>query len=177
MKKSLIGVMIIMAVLGMTAAGFAAEVAKIGTFNLQQVLNESSAGKLMQQQLKSKFEALNQKLKAEKTAIDELQKALEREALVLSAEKSDEKKREFRIRVNDFKKMQVDFNNEMKKLENEYKGKVVKDTFEIVEKIGKDEGYMLILEKKTAGVFYDAANLDITEQIIKLYNIKTAKSQ
>ena len=178
MKRTLISVMIIMVVcFGFATPGFSADVAKIGTFHLQKILDESSAGKLIKKQLKAKFEELQEKLKKEKEEIEEMKKALEREALVLSAEKSDEKKRAFRIRVTDYKEMQNSFARDMKMLEGDFRKKILEDIFEIVEKLGKEEGYMLILEKKTAGVFYNQPNLDITDKIIKLYNLKTSKNQ
>ena len=73
--------------------------------------------------------------------------------------------------------MQSDFGLEMKKLENKLKGKVIKDTFEIVEKIGKEEGFLMILEIKTAGIFYAQDHMNITDKIIKAYNLKASKTK
>ena len=109
--------------------------------------------------------------------MDELQKAFEREALVLSPEKQQEKQREFRIRVNDFKKMQENFSREFKQLEVKLINKMQKAVFEIANKIGKEEGYLLIIEKKTAGIIYNPEQIDITDQIIKKYNLKVSKTK
>ena len=177
MKKTLLSVMITIGLLGIAPFGFCADTVKIGVFDLQRIVIESSAGKLMQKQAKERHTEYQQKLGNEQKQLQEMQKALEREALVLSAEKSDEKQRAFRIRVNDFKKMQNDFGKEMKKLENELKGKIIKETFAIVETIGKKEDYLMIVEKKTAGVFFAQDQLDITDKIIKQYNLKTSKTQ
>ena len=176
MKKTLQGVLIIIAFFGFASPAFCADVAKIGIFNLQKIVMESSAGKLMQKEAKEKHTEFQKKLNTEKDELQEMQKSLEREALVLSAEKSDEKQRAFRIRVNDFKKMQNDFAKEMKKIENDLKGQIIKETFEIVKSIGEEEGYLIILETQSAGVFYGQEHLDITDKIIKQYNLKVSKA-
>ena len=50
-----------------------------------------------------------------------------------------------------------------------------KAVMDIVQKIGKKEGFLLIIEKKTAGVMYNPESIDITEKIITEYNKVTAK--
>ncbi len=177
MKKAILGLAIIISCLGFVSTGLCADVAKIGTFDIQKILNDSSAGKIIQKQLRTKFNGFQGKLKSEKNQLDEMKKALEREALVLSAEKNNEKQREFRIRVNDFKIMQNDFAQEFKIAENEAKGKIVKEIFGIVGLIGKEEGYLIILDEKNAGVFYRQDHLDITEKIIKRYNLKVSTTK
>jgi len=113
---------------------------------------------------------------AGKDQLDEMKKAFEREALVLSPEKQAEKQREFRIRVNDFKKMQTDFGQQFKQLEMKLLNKIQGEVFKIANEIGKEEGYLLILEKKAGGVVYHPEQIDITEKIIKRYNVTTAKA-
>ena len=177
MKKRLTLLTILLITLGFISAGWSADVAKIGTFNAQKILNESSAGKMIQKELKTKFGKFQDNLQLEKEQLEELKKALEREALVLSAEKSNEKQREFRIRLNDFKKMQQDYAAEFKKLEADYKGKIVKEIYDVVQQIGKEEGYLMILDEKNAGVFFKQAHLDITDKIIKVYNLQVSKKK
>ena len=49
-----------------------------------------------------------------------------------------------------------------------------KDVFELIQRIGKKEGYLLIVNK--VGVLYSPMSIDITDQLIKEYNIKFARS-
>lgn len=153
-----------------------ADVAKIGIVDFQKIVSESSAGKMTQKLINEKGMEFQNKLKTEKDQLDELKKTFEREALVLSPEKQKEKQRDFRIRVNDFKKMQEDFAKEFKQLELTHLNKIQKEVLEITNELGKEEGYLLILEKKTAGVMYHPDQIDITDKIIKKYNLKTSKT-
>ncbi|WP_299977498.1 OmpH family outer membrane protein [Desulfobacula sp.] len=176
MKRILVVLSIIIFFFGFIPGGFCADAAKIGVINFQKILRESSAGKITQKQITEKGNAFQEKLKTEKVQLDEMKKSFEREALVLSPEKQQEKQREFRIRVNDFKRMQEDFSREFKQLEVKLLNKIQKEIFQIANEIGKKEGYLLILEKKTAGVVYHPDQLDITDQIIKKYDLKISKN-
>jgi outer membrane protein len=175
MKQILIAIITLAFVAGFSPVVFGADVAKIGVVDFEKVLKQSSAGKLTQKDLRKKGEAFQGKLKAEKESLDAISKAFEREALVLSPEKKREKEREFRIRVNDFKKMQEDYTKELRRIEIELINKMQKDVFQIANELGKAEGFLLIIEKKTAGVIYMPANIDITDKIISTYNAKVAK--
>ncbi|MBU0464729.1 MAG: OmpH family outer membrane protein, partial [Proteobacteria bacterium] len=106
--KKIIAILSVFIFLGIIPQAFCADVAKIGIFNFQKILTDSSAGKMIQKEINEKGNELQKKLQIEKDSLDELNKAIEREALVLSPEKQNEKQREFRIKVNDFKKMQED---------------------------------------------------------------------
>lgn len=176
MKRAIVTLSIILFFFAGIPTAFCADVAKIGVFDFQKILSESSAGKMIQKQISTKGNELQEKLKTEKDQLEELKKAFEREALVLSPEKQQEKQREFRIRVNDFKKMQEDFAKGFKQLEVQLINKIQNEVFQITDEMGKAEGYMLILEKKTAGVVYHPDQLDITDQIIKKYNLKVSKT-
>jgi outer membrane protein len=176
MKRAIVILSMILFFFGGVPGGFCADIAKIGVIDFQKILKDSSAGKITQKQISTKGAELQKKLQSEKNQLDELKKAFEREALVLSPEKQNEKQREFRIRVNDFKKMQDDFAKEFKGLELRLLNSIQKEVFAIAGEIGKEQGYLLILEKKTAGILYHPSQLDITDQLIKRYNLKMSKT-
>ncbi len=176
MKKQTIFITTIIFIFGFTLSALGADVAKIGILDFQQILNESSAGKMTRKDINEKGAEFQTKLKAEKEQLDEMKKAFEREALVLSPEKQAEKQREFRIRINDFKKMQDDFGKEFKQLEIKLLNKIQGEVFKIANEIGEEEGFLLIIEKKAGGVVYHPEQIDITVKIIKKYNLSTAKT-
>ncbi len=176
MKRIMVALSVMIFFFGFNATVFCAESIKIGVINFDKILQESSAGKMIQKEFKAKAEEFQQAILAEKKLLDEMSKTFEREALVLSPEKKQEKQREFRIRVNDFKKMQQDFQNQFKKLELQKLNEIRKQVFEIAGQIGKKESYTLILEKKISGIVYYPNTLDITDKIIEEYNLKTSKA-
>jgi outer membrane protein len=159
-------------------ASLAADVAKIGVIDMQRVLETSSAGKAALSEIKQQKEQMEAELQKKKEEIEELRKQLERDAMVLSREKREEKEREGRIKLNDFKTMQKRYVNELKQQEKKHLQRMQKDILTLVEQIGKKEGYLLIVNK--VGVLYSPMSNDITDKLIKEYNIKfsqTSKSK
>lgn len=175
MKK--IRIMAVLAIICcLTSASGMAEELKIGVIDFKKIVVESSPGKLMANEIKAKGDEFQKKIQEEKNQIDEMKKNIERESLVLNDDKKQEKEREFRIKVNDFKKMQQDFTRQFKQLEIESLNKLQKQVYEVSDKIGKDKGYSLIIEQKTAGVIYSQEKLDITDLVIKELNLIASKS-
>ncbi len=172
---SRIGILAALLVFTTGTFAFGADVAKIGVIDFEKILMESVVGKSTQKKLKNRGVELQAKLEKEKEELDGLSKAFEREALVLSDEKKREKEREFRIRVNDLKKMQAEFSKELKGMEIQMINEIQKDVFDIVSKMGKSQGYLLIVEKKSAGVVYMPGQVDITDKVIKKYDAKAPK--
>jgi len=154
---------------------YGADVAKIGVVDFQRILEVSSSGKSAQAEIKSKGEKMETELKKKGAELEKLKKRLEREVLVMSKEMREEKEREFRIKINDFKSLEKKYKAEFKVLNNRLVNRIKKDVFELIEEMGKKEGYLLIVEKNEAGVLYSPATIDITDKLIPLYNEKVAK--
>lgn len=177
MKRVSMASIIWIVFLGCIPAAFGAGETKIGVINFEQIMKASSAGKINQKVLNDRGQELKSRLEKEKQILDEANKALERESLVLSAEKKREKERDFRIKINDFKKMQEDFANELKSLEIKLINEMQKAVFDIANEIGKKENFLLIIERKNAGVIYIADHVDITDAVIKKYNAMVSKAE
>ena len=147
---------------------YAADVAKIGVVDLQRVLMVSNHGKSAQADLKKQGGEIEEDFKAKETEIRNLKERLEREALVMSREMREEKEREYRIKIDDFKMLQKRRITELKELENRLVTKIREDLMNIIEETGKKESYLLIIDKAVA--YYYPTAIDITDKIIQTYN-------
>ncbi len=141
---------------------------KIGVIDFQRVLKESKAGKAAQEEIKRKAEDLESSLKRKGQEIEGLQNQLEREALVMSREKREEKAREIRIKINDAKSLQKKYRNDFKEFEGRLIKRIQKEFFDLVEDIGQREGFTIIIEK--VGVLYARNTIDITDKLIREYD-------
>lgn len=141
---------------------------KIGVIDFQRVLKESKAGKAAQAEIKQKAEQLEASLQQKGNEIEDLQNQLEREALVMSQEKREEKAREIRIKINDAKSLQKKYRSDFKEFEGRLINRIQKEFFDIVGDIGKREGFTLVLEK--IGVLYAEDSVDITDKLIREYD-------
>jgi outer membrane protein len=146
----------------------AADVAKIGIVDLQRAVSTSDYGKSAQAEIKKERDKMLQELQEKGAEIEALGKQLERESMVMSNQKREEKEREFRIKQNDFRLLSKKNNQKMQDLQKGLFNTVVKDVFALAEEIGKKEGYLLIIRSES--VMYSPDSIDITDQIIKQLN-------
>ena len=161
----------------LTGASSAADVAKIGVVDFQKILEVSNAGKTAQDEINSQGKQMESDLKARGAEIEEIEKKIDRESMVMSKEVREEKQREMRIKIGDFKALQQKYMEDFKALENRIIGKIQKEVVELVQEIGKKEGYTLIVEKRTGGVVYAPLSIDITDAVIQIYNTQAPKSE
>lgn len=157
------------------APSFGADVAKIGVVDFQTILEKSDAGKMAKAEINKHGKELEDDLKKKGKEIDEIKNKLEREALVMSKEMREEKEREIRINTNDFKILQNKYTADLRQLEAKLVKNIHKDVVELITEIGKKEGFLIIFEKREAGVMYSPDTIDMTDRLIQEYNSIFAK--
>jgi outer membrane protein len=151
----------------------AADASKIAVVNLQTVLETSVAGKAAQNELKTQKDKLEADLKQKGNDLQELEKRLQRESMVMSKETREEKERELRIKASDFQALQKRYRSDLQDLERRLMGQLQKDIGDLVAEIGKKEGYVLIISN--IGVLYALPAMDITNRLIQDLNAKSGK--
>ncbi|MCW8858540.1 MAG: OmpH family outer membrane protein [Deltaproteobacteria bacterium] len=165
MKKIIIALIAVL----MLAAPALAET-KIAYVDLQKALNLSKAGA----EAKGDISALVKKYEAEfKGKQENLMKKkteLEQQASLLSDSAKADKEREYQKDVTDLQRFQKDVKDELQQKDAEHTKRILNELFEILQKIGKDGQYSMILEKNEGAVIYAAENVDLTDELIKAYD-------
>lgn len=143
---------------------------KIAYVDLQKALNLSKAGA----QAKSDISALVKKYEAEfKGKQEELLKKkdeLEKQAALLSDSAKAEKEREYQRDVTELQRFQKDVKDELQQKDAEHTKRILNELFEILQKMGEDGKYTMILEKNEGAVIYAAESVDLTDELIKAYD-------
>lgn len=167
--------LVVVALLLTGTSVFAADTLKIGYVDLVKALNESEAGK----KAKSELEFL---IKSKQVAIDEKGKAiekgkndLEKQASVLSQDARKSKEDELERLIREYQRLVSDSQAEVKKKEGELTGDILKNIRAIIQKIGQDEAYTLILENAEGQILYSKKEIDLTDTVIKKHNEASAK--
>lgn len=150
--------------------GAAADIAKIGVFDYQKFIENSKAGQSIREILNTKRSQFEGKLKAKADEIQKIREQLEREALVMSPEKQEEKRRDYRIQINDYKEMDERYTREIKKTELDETKKLFGQLEGILKQIGREENFLLIVHQ--SAVLYSPDQLDITDRVIKIHDKK-----
>jgi len=157
----------------LVVSSYGADVAKIGVVDIQRVFVTSSAGKAAQAEIKIQKAKMEADLEKKGGEIKELQAKLERESLVMSREKREEKEREVNIKKFDFMALEKEYLKELKSHQRKILNKIRKDLHELIQEIGKKEGYLLIIDNVT--VLYAPNTIDITDKVIQKYNASFAR--
>jgi outer membrane protein len=165
-----------MAALVLLLLGAGAEAAsKVGFVDIQKVLVRSVAGVAAREQLEREKAAMQKDVDTRRAEVEKLREELEKKGLVLSPEAKREKEETLQRKVRDLRRLVDDFQKELEKKEQGATGKILQELTGVIEQIGKERGYLLILEKRGAAVIYGDIEADITEDIIKVYDQIKAK--
>jgi outer membrane protein len=175
-NRKMLMVTIIFSTFFFVTSSYGADVAKIGVVDFQKILEKSDAGKKATIEINKRGKEMEEDLKKKGEEIDAKRKKMEREALVMSKDMREQKEREIRININDFKTLKTKYMNDFKQHEAKYVREIQKQVLEIVTEMGKKEGYLIIFEKREAGVLYSPDAIDITDQLIQKYNAKYAQT-
>jgi outer membrane protein len=160
---------------GLGGVVYGAEVQKIGIIDLQEVIEKSNPGKRSSVEIKSQGKKMEEVLKERSAEIEELRKSLDQKALVISDDAREAKEKDLRDKVGDLKSLQRQYQDVLRELNINLSKQITKDVFEIVEKIGKADGYSLIIDRRVGGVVYAPNAIDITDRVIEEYNAVDAK--
>jgi outer membrane protein len=166
----------ILSFLFLTGASSPSNVLKIGIIDLQKILDVSEAGKTAQMEINKKGMLLEADLIDKGREIDAIEKEITRDSLVMNQAVWKEKQRRKRIKIADFKALQQKYLQDFKELEDRITRRIQNEVVELLEDIGKNGGYAMIVEKRAGGVVYSPAAMDITDSVIRIYNNKFQKS-
>ena len=158
---------------------YGADVAKIAIVDSQKVLDKSLLGKKMKNELEKIRANYAADLEAKGKEIQKLQNEIkilsssEKTSSVANKEELDKKSRILKIKIYDIKKIKKKYANDFKKEETKKFKYTIKIIEEIMDEIGKKEGYLLIKNKR--GVAYFPEDIDITDKVIKLLDSRYKK--
>jgi outer membrane protein len=151
-------------------------VIKIGFVDLQKILEDSEASKTAQMELNKTGKQMEADLNEKGMEIEEIEKVIKLESLALNQAGWEEKQREKRNEIGKFKALRQKYLDDYKTLEKRIARRIQNEVVDIAQDIGKKEGFAMIVEKRMGGVIYAPSSFDITDAVIRIYNIKFSKS-
>jgi outer membrane protein len=150
---------------------------RIGYVDVQRVIVRSVAGVAAREQLEKDKVAMQKDVDNRKVEVDKLREEMEKKGLVLSAESRREKEETLQRKVRDLRRLAEDLEKELQKREQQATQKILQELTGIIEKMGKERGFLLIVERRSGGVIYGDPEGDVTDEVIKLYDQEKAKKQ
>lgn len=150
---------------------------KIGVVDLMRALNESDSGKKAKTDLEGLIKGKQVQLDAKGKEIEKLKGEVEKQSSVLSAEARKSREDELERMLRDYQRLVSDSQAEVKKKESEVTGGIIREIRAIVDKIGEEGGYTLVIENAEGIILYSKKDLDLTDSVIKRFNESKAKGK
>lgn len=178
-KRWIVGVAALVAgaLVGGPAAGTDAAGTRIGYVDVQRVIVRSVAGVAAREQLEKDKATMQKDVDNRKVEVDKLREEMEKKGLVLSPEARREKDETLQRKVRDLRRLAEDLEKELQKKEQQATQRILGELTGVIEKMGKERGFLLIVERRSGGVIYGDPEGDVTDEVIKLYDQEKAKEK
>ncbi|HWC02570.1 MAG TPA: OmpH family outer membrane protein [Methylomirabilota bacterium] len=161
---------------GLVGMGEAAS-SRIGYVDVQRVIVRSVAGVAAREQLEREKVTMQKDVDNRRTEVDKLREEMDKKGLVLSPEARREKEETLQRKVRDLRRLAEDLEKELQKKEQQATQRILGELTGIIEKMGKERGFLLIVERRSGGVIYGDPEGDVTDEVIKLYDQEKAKEK
>jgi outer membrane protein len=152
------------------APAAAGPLSRIAYIDVQRVLARSAAGVAAREQLEREKATMQKEMDGKRVELEKLRDELEKKGALLTPDARREKQEQFERKRRDAARLADDFQKELEKREKGLLQKVLQDVSGVIERVGKEKGYYMIVEKRGAGVIYAATDADLTDEIIRVYD-------
>lgn len=153
----------------------AATLVKVAVVDMQKAINSTAEGMAAKEAIRQKFQQRSEQLESMKAELA----AMESKILspVVSEEALADLKERYSVRKGELEEFYKRAQLEMRQEEQAVVERIYQGLESVVKEIGAREGYTVILEKGTAGVLYQQEGVELTDQVVRLYNEKAQKGE
>jgi outer membrane protein len=158
-----------MILLGWLGSGWAADL-KIAYVDIQRAINECNAGKDAKKAITKDVEKFQRLIADKQKELQTMKESFEKQALMLTPDARANKEKEYQNKLREFQRWGEDTQNELNQKRIEMERNISIALVKVIQKLGADEGYTLILEKNENIVLFASKTVDITDRAIKAYD-------
>jgi len=169
-SRTLLAIGLLAVLVGATGADD--EPLRIAVVDVNQALNSTDEGKAAREELARKQREAEARVQPRIERFKDLQEELKSKKFVLSEDALYQ-------RQLDLIELKNEIESEMKELEGKFKvdeerivGPLRKKMIDVVQSIGREQGFTLIVERASPGLLYSREALDITDAVIEQFNKK-----
>ena len=175
MKK--VGVYFLSLGMFIVSAGLALgdEGVKIGFVDIKKVLDISEAGKGARNQMALEMEKIRKEIVGKERELERLKEDLQKRGAVMSETARLDKERDFQLKLRDLQHFRQDVEQEFKLKDQDLTRQILRSIGPIISKIAEEGKFTLILEKNDPAVAYSSNTLDLTQEVIKIFDQQKSK--
>jgi outer membrane protein len=154
----------------LTFSVYAEDKFKVGVVDLQKFQQNSVGFQKIREAYIKKLEPQGKELEKLQQELVKLEEGLRQQSMMLSLDAKEDRRIELGKKSRKYKFLENEFMTDVKQAEGETIRNIGGDIQKIVEKIGKEKGYIMILEKRAVGFLYTDERVDITDEVIAAYD-------
>jgi outer membrane protein len=161
--------LLLLAACGLVAAApVAADDSKVAYVDLQRALNEVDEGALAKSKLKTEFDAKQRQLDSKQEELKTLKEDLDARGMMMTPDAKQEKMADLQRRLMEVQQLYYQLQQELSAKEAEATSGIFAKMGTLLEAMGREQGYSLIVEK--SAVLYAKPSMDLTNELIRRYN-------
>jgi outer membrane protein len=142
---------------------------KLAFVDSDRIFAEYSKTREAQESFNREVQELSKTAREKKTEIDEMQRKLDQQAPMLSEAKRDQETQALQQKVSEYEAFIQEYwgpTGKISKLNEDYLRPIIDRVHRIVQDIGNNEGYQLILDAADGNIVYGDKTLDLTDRVL-----------
>jgi len=163
-------VLVAVALLFTASTAFAA--GGVAYIDLQKALNLSEAGVAAKNEISEQVKKYEAIVKEKQETLMARKQDIEKQAVLLSDDAKAEKARDYQQKVKELERFTKDIQEELQQKDADFTKQILSEIFKVIDVIGKDGDYDVILEKTESSLLYADERIDLTQKVIDAYNAK-----
>jgi len=143
---------------------------KIGCVDIQKAVNECNAGKEAKKTIAKEVEKFQRLIAEKQKELQVMKDSLDKQSPMLNPEARASKEKEYQSKLREFQRWGEDSQNEVNQKRVEMERNIGLGLQKVIQKVGADEGFTIILERNENIVLFSSKAIDITDRVIKLFD-------
>jgi len=119
---------------------------------------------------------MQRQVDSQRGEIEKLRDELEKKGQLLSADARREKQEQLERKVRDARRLVDDLQGTLQKKEEALLAKVLQDVSGLIQKVGKEKGYAMVLERQRSSILYASPESDLTDDVLRAFDDDSKKT-
>ena len=147
---------------------------KIGVINVERLVQESALGKEAFNRVKKLNDAKKEEGEKLSKELREMEQKLADQGSAMADDKRDALQKSYQEKAIAFKRFQDDANRDLEAAQKKELSELERRVFPVINQVGKEKGFTLILNKFQSGLVFVDDSVDITDEVLKVFNTTVA---
>jgi outer membrane protein len=147
---------------------------KIGVINVERLVQESALGKEAFNRVKKLNDSKKEEGEKLSKELRDMEQKLADQGSAMADDKRDALQKSYQEKAIAFKRFQDDANRDLEAAQKKELSELERRVFPVINQVGKEKGYTLILNKFQSGLVYVEDSVDITDEVLKVFNTTVA---